>query len=102
MLIIKRTSQFAEWLHWLNSPSDRGAILMRLVRVQHGLFGDVRSISGGIHELRLHIGPGYRLYIAREGAEVYVLLCAGTKSTQKHDIELARAIWRDLKRERHA
>ncbi|MPS25936.1 MAG: type II toxin-antitoxin system RelE/ParE family toxin [Alcaligenaceae bacterium] len=72
MLIIKRTSQFAEWLHWLKSPSDRGAILMRLVRVQHGLFGDVRSISGGIHELRLHIGPGYRLYIAREGAEVYV------------------------------
>ncbi|MDH2236588.1 type II toxin-antitoxin system RelE/ParE family toxin [Pigmentiphaga sp. GD03639] len=102
MLIIKRTNQFAEWLHRLKSPSDRGAILMRLLRVQHGLFGDMRSIGEDIHELRLHIGPGYRLYIAREGADIYVLLCAGIKDTQKHDIELARTIWRDLKRERHA
>ena len=55
-----------------------------------GNLGDVRAVGGGVSEMRIDYGPGYRLYFTREGADIVVLLCGGDKSTQRRDIERAR------------
>ena len=71
---------------------------MRLARVGGGLFGDVKSIAGGVSELRVDYGPGYRVYFIRDGLTIVVLLCGGDKSSQRgdiaHAIELASE-WKD-------
>ena len=59
-----------------------------------GNFGDAKPIGEGVHELRVHYGPGYRIYFARQGRAVLVLLCAGDKRTQPRDIERAKRYWR--------
>jgi putative addiction module killer protein len=64
----------------------------------NGLAGDVRPIGGGLSELRIHCGPGYRLYFQQRGSTIAVLLCAGDKSTQQLDIARAKQIaaeWRE-------
>jgi len=66
-------------------------------RLSEGLRGDWKSLGGGIYELRVDHGPGYRVYYAQDGATVILLLCAGTKRTQANDIEKARAYWKDHK-----
>jgi putative addiction module killer protein len=79
---------------------DRRAVARinaRLRSVSMGNFGDARSIGGGLSEVRVDYGPGYRLYFLRQGATVVVLLCGGDKSSQQRDIERARALaleWR--------
>jgi putative addiction module killer protein len=60
-----------------------------------GNFGDSKPVGGGVEELRIDLGPGYRIYFGRDGKTVVVLLCAGGKSTQSRDIETAKAFWRD-------
>ena len=67
----------------------------RLRNVTFGHFGDVKSVGGGIFEMRIHYGPGYRLYYIRDGAEIVVLLCGGQKGTQSRDIERARKLAED-------
>lgn len=67
----------------------------RLRNVTFGHFGDVKSVGGGIFEMRIHYGPGYRLYYIRDGAEIVVLLCGGQKGTQSRDIESARKLAED-------
>lgn len=67
----------------------------RLRNVTFGHFGDVKSVGGGIFEMRIHYGPGYRLYYIRDGAEIVVLLCGGQKGTQSRDIERARRLAED-------
>lgn len=61
-----------------------------------GNFGDVKPISDGVYEMRIHFGPGYRLYYAREGRVVYLLLSGGDKSSQKQDIKTAIAMWKQI------
>ena len=70
-------------------------IQARLNRVRLGNFGDARALGGGVEELRIDYGPGYRIYFGRDGQTVVVLLCAGDKQSQRHDIETAKAYWRD-------
>jgi putative addiction module killer protein len=70
-------------------------IQARLNRVRLGNFGDARALGGGVEELRIDYGPGYRIYFGRDGQTVVVLLCAGDKRSQRHDIETAKAYWRD-------
>ena len=65
-------------------------IIQRLERVAKGLLGDVRSVGEGVSEMRIHYGPGYRLYYVREGENTVVLLCGGDKSSQRRDIEWAK------------
>ena len=80
---------------WVESVRDRRAmtkIIDRLKRAANGNFGDVESVGGGVSELRIHYGPGYRLYFFRRGQEVIILLCGGDKSSQRTDIECAKQL----------
>ena len=88
----------SEWLVALKDPRGRARIEIRLQRLALGLFGDVKSVGQGVHELRVNSGPGYRVYFGRHGLELIVLLCGGDKSTQSQDIETAHGYWRDWKR----
>lgn len=87
----------ATFRRWIRDLRDRNAVTRinaRLRNVSLGNFGDVRSVGGGIHETRVHYGPGYRLYFLREGTTV-VVLCGGDKTNQQRDIERARRLAMD-------
>lgn len=71
---------------------------MRVDRMELGLFGDSEPVGDGVSELRIHYGPGYRVYYAKEGKTIYLLLCGGDKSTQSKDIKRAREYWLEHKR----
>jgi len=71
-------------------------IAQRIVRLQSGLFGDAKSVGGGVSELRVDHGPGYRVYFVLRRALLIVLLCGGDKRTQNRDIAKARALAREL------
>lgn len=80
----------------------RKRIAARIVRVQSGNFGDVKSVGGKVSELRVDYGPGFRVYFTRRGAELIILLCGGDKSTQQSDISKARQMVADLDKEEKA
>ncbi len=81
---------FAEWLRGLEDEKARARIRVRVARLEIGNFGDCKSVGGGLLELRIDHGPGYRVYLARRGAVLVLLLCGGAKGTQQRDIEQAR------------
>lgn len=87
---------FHEWLDNLQDVQARAKIRIRLNRVRLGNFGDAKPIGDGVCELRVHLGPGYRVYFARPGAAMVLLLCAGDKSSQRHDAARAKEYWRDF------
>lgn len=72
--------------------------LRRLSRATKGNFGDVAPVGNGISEMRLDVGPGYRVYYGRVGDVIYVLLCGGNKSSQARDIIHAKRLWAQIKR----
>ena len=74
----------------------RAQIRKRLNRVRLGNFGDIDHIEGSIFELRIHTGAGYRIYYAKKGNKIVILLCAGSKRSQSRDIEKAKKYWQDL------
>jgi putative addiction module killer protein len=86
-----------EWLRGLRDGPTSDRIVARLDRLKAGLFGDWKSVGGGICELRIDLGPGYRVYYAQEGKTLILLFCGGDKSTQAKDIETAHAYWKDYK-----
>ena len=88
---------FEDWLNILRDRATRIRIAMRINRAAVGNFGDHRSVRGGIIELRVHFGPGYRAYIGLHGHEILVLLCGGDKSTQDDDISRAHIYWEDFR-----
>lgn len=88
------------YLKWFDKLRDQRAqqrIDARLARVRNGLFGDAKSVGGGVSELRIDYGPGYRLYYGRDGDQIVILLCGGDKSTQDADIAKAREYWTEYK-----
>lgn len=87
-----RSREFDEWLRNLRDPLGTARIVQRLVRLADGNAGDVKPVGGGISELRVDTGPGYRIYLMRAGGVTVVLLCGGDKSTQAKDIARARQI----------
>ena len=89
---------FREWLHALRDARARAKIRVRLNRVRLGNFGDAKPVGGGVFELRIPYGPGYRVYFARTGQRIVLLLCGGDKSSQKRDIARAKAYLDDYKR----
>ena len=90
-------SPFREWLKAINDGTTRKRIRSRLDRLADGNPGDHRVLSSEVCELRLHFGPGYRLYYNGSGREIVLLLVAGDKSTQSSDIEAAHRAWRDYR-----
>lgn len=84
-----------EWLRTLRDLQGKAAIIRRLNRLELGNFGDFKPIREGVFELRIDVGPGYRVYYARSGKTVVLLLCGGSKRTQYADIDRACAYWRD-------
>ncbi len=89
---------FKSWLHKLKDRAARARIRVRLNRVRLGNFGDCKSIGEGVSELRVDYGPGYRVYFARSGFVVVLLLCGGTKKSQSKDIKIAKKYWTDYQR----
>jgi putative addiction module killer protein len=92
MLELKQTETFRKWRTRLKEERARALIASRLDRIAYGHIGDARPVGGGISELRIHHGPGYRIYFHRRGNTVIVLLCGGDKDTQARDIMTARQL----------
>lgn len=88
---------FVEWLNGLHDGQARTRIEARLARVAVGNFGDVEPVGGGVLELRIDWGPGYRVYFGRVRQVVVLLLCGGDKRTQQRDIKRAKAYFEDYK-----
>lgn len=86
------------WLQSLRDKQAQAKIRVRLKRLEAGIFGDCEPVGDGVLELREHMGAGYRVYFARHGQRIVILLCGGTKKTQRADIELAKSYWADWKR----
>jgi putative addiction module killer protein len=99
MNTIHSTEEFEAWLVGLKDIVGRAKILVRIDRARNGNFGDTEPVGDGVHEMRIHFGPGYRVYYAREGRIVYLLLSGGDKSTQQADIKRAKAAWNDIIKE---
>ncbi len=97
-LTLEGRDVFQDWLDRLKDRKARVAAQRRVDRLQAGGFGDCRFCRGGVWELRLDIGAGYRVYYARSGADVILILCAGSKNTQDADIDRAIACWQDYLR----
>ena len=92
MIEVRETEVFSNWLRKLKDRRARIKIQLRIDRVKLGNFGDVAPVGASISELRIHYGPGYRVYLVRRGEALVVLLGGGDKSTQTTDIEAAKAL----------
>jgi len=87
---------FGAWVRALADAKAKRAIYRRLARSEAGNFGDQAHCGAGVHELRVHVGPGYRVYFALVQRRVMLLLCGGAKVTQVKDIAHAHEYWRDF------
>ena len=104
MVEVVRTDEFDEWIRRLKDRAGRLRILKRIDRLANGNPGDVKPVGNGVSELRIDVGPGYRVYYLQDGDVLILLLCGGDKSTQQKDIDKAQRLadeWRaDMKQER--
>ena len=89
---------FDVWLNSLQDVEGSTAVARRIARASEGNFGDHRAVGGGVLELRVHCGPGYRVYYGEDGPVIVLLICAGTKNSQKRDIRLAKRLWQEYRR----
>ncbi|OAN45852.1 type II toxin-antitoxin system RelE/ParE family toxin [Magnetospirillum moscoviense] len=92
MNTMQRTASFDAWLSALADNKGKARILARLTAAEMGNFGDCESVGEGVSEMRIHFGPGYRVYFTRRGKVVYLLLLGGDKSTQARDIKRAKEL----------
>lgn len=88
-------SPYQAWLERLADRQARARIVTRVLRMQGGNFGDCKPLDGGVWELRIDHGPGYRVYYARAGKRLILLLVGGDKRTQQADIDTALGYWQD-------
>lgn len=89
---VKVLPNFTAWLDCLPDATVRAVIAARVKRLAFGLTGDVAPVGGGVSELRVHLGAGWRIYFVRRGAQVIVLLAGGSKRTQRADIKRAKTL----------
>jgi putative addiction module killer protein len=89
---------YREWLDTVRDAVAYAAIQSRTDRLKRGLFGDCEPVGEGVSELRIDTGPGYRVYCARSGKQVVLLLCGGDKRRQTADIKRAKDFWRDYEK----
>ncbi len=96
MYNIQQTQKFSQWLMKLKDMRARIAIVRRVERAQSGNLGDVKSVGVSVYEMRIDMGPGYRIYYTMRGDELIILLVGGDKSTQQRDIEKAIAMAKEI------
>ena len=94
-----RTDDFDAWLSALRDSRGRARIAIRIRSVEAGNLGDCEPVGKGVFEMRIHIGPGYRVHFSREDEATYVLLLGGTKATQRRDTKRAITLAGTLKKE---
>ncbi len=99
MNTLLRSDEFDAWLAGLKDAVGRARILARLRAAEAGNFGDCQPVGEGVSEMRIHTGPGYRLYYMQYRSVVYLLLSGGDKSTQKRDIKRAIRMARTVREE---
>ena len=92
MIRIETTDEFNDWLDGLRDGDAKDRIMIRVRRLAMGNPGKHRALQGGVFELKVDWGPGYRVYYAWRGIALVLLLCGGDKRTQRRDIDLARAL----------
>ena len=97
MIEIRETTAYANWFARLRDERAKARINTRIRRLSLGNAGDVKPVGGGISELRIDYGAGYRIYFIRRGKILIVLLCGGDKSTQQTDIVAAKALVEGIK-----
>lgn len=96
MVDVRKTKVFADWLDGLRDARAKARILVRIRRLSLGNFGDWKSVGDGVSELRINYGPGYRVYLTRQGNSVVILLAGGTKKSQTRDIKRAISLAQEL------
>ena len=96
MLQRRKTHVYAEWIDNLRDLQGRTRILVRVERLAAGNPGDVKPVGGGVSELRIHFGPGYRVYFTQRGQDIVILLAGGDKSSQPTDIQTALQLAKNL------
>lgn len=96
MNTLLRSETFDRWLRKLRDAKAKARILARLEAATLGNFGDVKPIGEGVTEMRINVGPGYRVYYCRRGTTVYLLLVGGDKASQTKDVKRAIAMAREL------
>jgi putative addiction module killer protein len=92
MVEVRQTKEFSAWLRRLRDANAVARIVARIRRLEQGNPGDTKSVGGGIVEMRIAYGPGYRIDYILRGAQIVILLCGGDKSTQQQDIGQARIL----------
>ncbi|WP_296234794.1 type II toxin-antitoxin system RelE/ParE family toxin [Pseudomonas sp. UBA4617] len=89
---IDTTPEFDDWLDEVKDPIGRGAITSRIARAENGSFGDIESVGDGVSEMRVFVGPGYRIYFVRTGSTRYLMLYGSDKTDQHRAIKRAKEI----------
>ncbi|CAN1549002.1 upstrm_HI1419, putative addiction module killer protein [Burkholderiaceae bacterium] len=98
---LEQTTQFVRWLKGLKDLRAKAAIVWRLKEMSAGHWGDAKSVGGGVSELRLHLGPGYRVYFMRRGEHFVLLIAGGDKSSQSRDIAKAKVLAKEYLNEQN-
>lgn len=91
------TNSYANWFNELNAEAA-AKVTASLTRIELGNFSNTKSISGGVYELRIDFGPGYRVYFGKDGEKIIILLGGGTKKKQNADIKKAHELWKEYKK----
>ena len=97
MVEVRQTDTFKAWFQALRDANAKHRILARITRLELGNYGDVKSVGGGVSELRIDYGPGYRLYLTKVGNTIVLLLCGGTKKSQSRDIAKANKMAKSIR-----
>ncbi len=97
---VKKSTHFDKWMDSLKDLRGKIAIARRIERMSNGNFGDVKSVGIGVSELRVTVGPGYRVYFTKLEERLIVLLVGGDKSTQAKDIKKAKVSLEEIKNDR--
>ena len=97
MFTVRRTDVFKDWLDGLKDRRAAARIRARVLRLEDGNLGDVKPVGGGVSELRIDYGPGYRVYFTQPERTIILLICGGEKKGQSRDIATAKRIAKELK-----
>jgi len=97
LIEVLQTEVYARWHRRLRDRNARRRVDARVLSLAEGNTGDARAVGEGVSELRIHYGPGYRIYFTRRGRRLVILLAGGDKDSQRRDIETARRLARDAR-----